>query len=115
MAALMNKTKNLTLCPNIEVATSMWDRTRGLLGRKSLSSEEGLWIKPCSSIHTYFMQFPIDVAFVDKNLRVTKIHTHVKPWRLVCSLLQSDSVFELSAGSLNSEKIEIGDELYVDR
>lgn len=60
------------------------------------------------------MQFPIDVAFVDKNLKVTKVNSNVEPWRLVFSTWKSESVFEFSAGALSREKIEIGDQLHVD-
>lgn len=114
MPRLMNQSKGIQVCSHLERADSMWKRMKGLLGRKSLSTDSALWIDPCSSIHTFFMQFPIDVAFVDKDLKVTKVRHHIEPWKLVFSTLKTRSVFEFSAGALNKEKIEIGDQLHVD-
>ncbi len=114
MALLKNKTKDIVLASDLKVAKSIWARTKGLLGHKSLPKEEALWITPCSSIHTCFMKFPIDVAFVDRNLKVTRISTSVKPWRFVFSTFKSESVFEFSSGVLKPDRIEVGDELYVD-
>lgn len=114
MASLMNKSKDILVCSNLQIAKTNWERMKGLLGRKNLSHDSGLWINPCSSIHTFFMQFPIDVAFVDKNLKVTKITKYVLPGRILLSTLRSKSVFEFSAGVLDQTKIEIGDLLHVD-
>ena len=114
MASLVNKTKQITLCPHVEIATSLWERTKGLLGRKHLDRDRTLWIKPCSSIHTYFMQFAIDVVFVDQKLRVTRIKKEIQPWKLIFSPLKSDSVFEFPSGTISDGNIEIGDQLHVD-
>ena len=45
-------------------------RAKGLLGRAGMDPGEALWIVPCSSIHTFFMRFPIDVLFLDEKLTV---------------------------------------------
>ena len=114
MAKLMNKTKNKLVAPEIAIATSFYSRGRGLLGRKLLPREEGLWIKPCKSIHTFFMNFPIDAAFVDKNLRVLAVYGKLNPWRLAMPMnFKVHSVFELAGGVLTETETEIGDELYV--
>jgi len=39
-------------------------RNKGLLGRNSLASGEGLWIVPCEAIHTFGMRFPIDLVYL---------------------------------------------------
>ncbi len=115
MAKLMNKTKNKTVIPNLEIAKSYYSRGRGLLGRKHLGRAEGIWIKPCRSIHTFFMNFTIDAAFVDKNLRVRAIYPRLTPWRMAMPLnfFSVESVFELAEGILTETGTEIGDELYV--
>ena len=114
MAKLMNQTKNLLICSDLETADSFWKRMKGLLGRSEMKETEGLWIKSCSSIHTYFMKFPIDVAFVDKNLKVTKISQSVTPGRLLFSTIGSRHVFEFGSGRLNNNNLEVGDQLNVD-
>ena len=65
-----------------EVAGSFWARARGLIGRRSLAPGTGLLIPRCNAIHTFFMRFPIDAAFLDRDNRVVKVVRNIRPWRL---------------------------------
>ena len=56
-------------------------------------------IAPCNSIHTFFMRFPIDAAFVDRQGVVLKASTELVPWRIALSL-RAFAVIELPAGTL---------------
>ncbi|MEQ1876121.1 MAG: DUF192 domain-containing protein [Bdellovibrionia bacterium] len=110
----MNKTKNKLLAPKLEIASTLYTRSRGLLGRQSLARENALWIERCRSIHTFFMNFAIDAAFVDKNMRVLATYDGLVPWRLAMPLnFKIRSVIELAEGVLSETGTEIGDELYV--
>ena len=109
---LKNKSKQAVLAKEVLKATTFFQRIKGLLGKKSFESHKVLWITGCSSIHTFFMKFPIDVVFVDKFLKVKKIYKEVPPRRIVFGGFQSCSVFEFSGGVI--QNIDIGDELYVD-
>lgn len=113
MTALMSKTTNATLIPRLGVAKDFVARGKGLLGRNSLSSEEALWIHHCNSVHTFFMKFPIDCVFVDRNLRVKKIYNNVTPWKLVLPVWGASSVIEMAAGTAAHLNIRVGDQLYV--
>ena len=75
----------------------MGARIRGLLGRDGLEPGTGLWIAKTGSIHTFFMRFPIDVVFLDKDLRVRKVVAEVKPYRLAWGR-GARSVVELAPG-----------------
>ena len=75
----------------------MRERVRGLLGRDGLEHGYGLWIARTGSVHTFFMRFPMDAVFLDKELRVRKIVPAVKPYRLAWSR-GARSVVELAAG-----------------
>jgi len=63
------------------MADRPWSRMRGLLGRGGLEEGEGLFLKPCGSVHTLFMRFPIDVVFLDRELSVLAVRPAVPPWR----------------------------------
>ena len=65
-----------------EVAGSFWARARGLIGRKSLEPGTGMLIPSCNAIHTFFMRFPIDAAFLDREDRIVKVVRNIRPWRL---------------------------------
>ena len=56
---------------------------RGLLGRKELPRGDGMLLRPAASVHTAFMRFPIDVVFLDAELRVVHVAHSVPPWRVV--------------------------------
>lgn len=70
---------------------------RGLLGRGSLPGGEGILLRPAASIHTFFMRFPIDAVFLDRDLVVVGIERNLKPWR-AAGRKGARSVLELAAG-----------------
>ena len=63
------------------VARTLFERIRGLIGTKSLPEGEGMLILRCNSIHTFFMSFPIDAAFLDRDGNVVKTVRNIRPWR----------------------------------
>lgn len=65
----------------IRVASSFWDRLRGLMFVKDMPADEGLLIERCNSIHTCFMRFPIDATFMDADGNVVKVVRNIPPWR----------------------------------
>lgn len=113
MAVLNSRTRNQQLISDLEVAATEWARGKGLLGRSSLGPEQALWIRRCNSIHTFFMKFPIDCVFLDKNLRVKAIHHEIKAFRMVWPVWGASSVIEFPAGRAKELGIRIGEELYV--
>jgi uncharacterized protein len=110
---LINNSQNKIVANELSEAKSFAARSVGLLGRKKMHESEALWIKPCNAIHTWFMQFAIDCVFVDKNLKVVKIHRDVKPWKLRGPILKAHSVIEFTANATTG-KISEGDQLHVD-
>ncbi|HLD40830.1 MAG TPA: DUF192 domain-containing protein, partial [Candidatus Omnitrophota bacterium] len=79
---VINLTKNTVVAQNAGIADNLFSRMRGLLGRKSLNLQEGLILRPCNSIHTFFMRFPIDVVFLDRYDLIIKVYHSLSPWRL---------------------------------
>ena len=83
---------------------------RGLLGRDGLDPDEGLLIPKTSSIHMFFMRFPIDAVFLDKELRVRRVAAELAPWRVAWKS-GSKSVLELPAGAAAKAGIQVGSRL----
>lgn len=104
----------IVLLEDLEVASDLWSRTKGLLGRKSISLNEGLWILRCNAIHTFFMKFAIDVVFLDRKMTVRKIVKAVGPGRIILPVWRATSVIELSEGFLEKHPLKVGDKLNVD-
>jgi uncharacterized membrane protein (UPF0127 family) len=103
-----NLTKGTELALKLEVAGSGPKRSKGLLGRKALLPGEGLWIIPCEAVHTFFMQFPIDLVYIDRKCRVRKATPNVPAWRL-SACLSAHSVLELPAGTIERTHTSTGD------
>ena len=108
---IINHTKNTILAEKVEVAHTLCKRMVGLLNRREFHRGEALIIKPCNSIHTLFMHFPIDVVFVDRQNRVIKIISRLKPWRLSGIYLSAQLCIELPAGTIESTHTCTGDPL----
>ena len=113
MANLIDKSTNEQIVQFVDRASSFWNRVKGLLGRDSLPDSYALWISPCPAIHTFFMKFPIDVIFVDKDLKVVSIFHSLPSWRIIYGGWKGHSVFELKAAQLKNFNIKKGDQLYV--
>jgi uncharacterized membrane protein (UPF0127 family) len=96
-------------CERCTVADRALPRMRGLLGRRGLESGEGLLLKPAPSVHTFFMRFPIDAVFLDREGTVVKVRT-VRPWRLAGSR-GAHATLELAAGEAERRAIRQGDRL----
>jgi uncharacterized protein len=111
MLRARNRTRETMLADEVEVADPSWRRMKGLLGRRSLETGRALWIRPCRSIHTFFMRFPIDAVFVSDDLRVVRTYRSLRPFRVTPPLFRADSVLELPAGTLERVSAEIGDQL----
>lgn len=105
---LWNRRSGLSVATRLVAAFDSTTRRQGLLGRSGLGEDEGLVLAPCSSIHTAFMRFPIDLLFLDRAGRVLKVATGVPPWRIRLHW-RAFAVVELGAGSLARTGTMAGD------
>ena len=97
------------LAHRVEWAGTSALRRRGLLGRTGLDTEEAMYIVPCQWIHTFRMQFVIDLAFLAQDGRVLAVHHDLKPNRVSKLVFRAEGVLELSAGKLRVTNTEVGD------
>src|SRR5437899_12224526 len=109
-----NKTKETFLAYRVKVADSILSRLVGLLGKRSLALDSGLWIVPSSGVHTLGMLFTIDVVFLDKNLKVVGLRELLRPFSITRPNFRARSVLELPAHTIVKSHTEIGDELLID-
>ena len=114
MMRIENLTRGQPLVTAGRVANSFWPRFRGLIGSKPLQPGKGLLIVPCSSIHTHFMSFPIDVLYLNREREVVGIDHSLPPWRLGRFFKQVRCVLELPAGTAQATGAVVGDRLQVE-
>jgi len=85
---------------NIKMADKPWTRLRGLLGRKGLEPGEGLLLTPCNQVHGFFMKFPIDLVFLDRQGRVI-LTDRLDPWQISPLVRKAHAVLEVATGSID--------------
>ncbi len=111
---VFNATKSVGVGSEVDLADDSRSRRRGLLGRNSLLPGQGLWIVPCEAIHTFGMQFMIDVVFLNRKRKILKIRKSM-PTRRVAMCLRAYSTLELPAGTLDLTGTQPGDVLEFER
>jgi uncharacterized membrane protein (UPF0127 family) len=109
---IVNLTRGRRVCERAVIADQPLRRMRGLLGRRSLPTGEGLLLQPAPSVHSAFMRFPIDVVFLDRNLQVVKVVESMLPWR-TAGARHARAALELAAGEASARGIQVGDRLGV--
>ena len=114
MPQLINKENNQALASDLRKAKTLGERIKGLIGRKNLQEKEALWISACPSIHTFFMKFPIDVIFTDKNFQIVSLFENVPSGKFLWGGFKSQNVFEVKTGQIKKAKLKKGDFLYVE-
>jgi len=92
------------------LATGMFQRMKGLLGRSELGQGEGLIIRPCNGVHTCFMRFSIDVIFLDKEGRAIKLQPELAPFKFTPIVGKSRAAMELPAGTIARSGTQLADQ-----
>lgn len=93
---------------HVEVANTLWSRFMGLMFRSELPAGHGLAIRPCNSIHMFFMRFALDVVFVDGDGRVVRVVESIRPWRASSLVRGAKAAIELPAGTAARSGIAAG-------
>ena len=103
------------ICQKMVVAENTLTRMKGLMFSDEIPDKgDGFLIKRCNSIHTFFMNYPLDVIFLDKNLKVVKIIENLQPWKLTLFYLRATQTLELRGNHLKghlSRPLQTGEQL----
>lgn len=105
---ITNLTQNSLLANDARLADTFFSRLKGLLGTRRMLAGEGLVIRPCNSVHTFGMNYAIDVVFADAGHCVVKTVARLEPGRAVMCWDGRYAV-ELPAGTLAMTGTVIGD------
>jgi uncharacterized protein len=109
MPVLRNANTGEIIATRVQPAATWLERALGLLMRRDIRPDEGLWIEPCSAIHTIGMRVPIDVIFLDKARRIIRLYQKVPRWRWALICWKARSVIELGCGALQETDLLPGD------
>ena len=78
---VVRRADGATLVGRCHLGTGWRSRLVGLLGTTDLASDEGVWLEPCSSVHTFGMRMSIACVFLDADGKVLRIVQRLPPWR----------------------------------
>jgi uncharacterized membrane protein (UPF0127 family) len=111
-AVIVNECTGVPVATSVEPAFDSVTRRKGLLGRTGLSRRHAVVIAPTNAIHTWFMRFTIDVVFAAKDGTVVGLRRALRPWRIAIAP-KAFCAIELAAGSIERDRIAVGDRLVV--
>jgi len=115
VTAAGNRTRSTELASDVEVATSLWAKFMGLMGRQSLAPGAGLWLPDSNGIHMMFMRFPIDAVFLGRpdaagTRPVVAAYRDLRAWTgLVPFVRGAHGVLELPVGVVDASGTVVGD------
>lgn len=109
----IDATSGREIASRVAVADTFFSRLKGLLGTEELPPGEAMWIRPCGSVHSFGMKFPIDVLFLDRDMRVVAMAKGLRPGRVSAPQVKAYSVLELPVGVLDAAATVIGNRIEI--
>ncbi len=117
-----NVSRGADLAAHLEAADGLWGRFLGLMGRRSLAPDAGLWLPGTNGIHMMFMRFPIDAVFLTRPdgtdggaQRVVSVHRGLRAWTGLVPLVRGAfGVLELPAGTIERTGTVVGDRVILE-
>lgn len=84
------------------------------MGQPPLEPDEGLVLFGESSIHTFFMRFPIDILYLDGDGRVLRVARAMPPWRVGPVVRGCRTIVELPPGTIERTQTAVGDSILLE-
>ena len=108
-----NETRQSFLSLGVSIADTFFTSMKGLLGKRKLRNDEGLWVIPSQGIHTIRLMFPIDLVYLDANRKVIHLVEHLRPFRFAPVKASSESVLELPVRTICRSDTQVGDNFVI--
>ena len=108
---IRNLTRGTTVASDSGEAKSFFGKLLGLMGRKQMPLSAALVIDRTNWIHTFWMRFPLDAVYVDRNWKVVGLETNLAPNRIGRPFWSAHAVIELNAGIVAACGTQVGDQL----
>jgi uncharacterized protein len=102
------KEMNMVIAKDLVMAKTFIKRLKGLMFTKELSPQSAIYIYPCSAIHTFFMNYNIDVLYLDINNIIIAIDEDMQPGKIGKTRRNAVAVVELNGGKAKETLIKVG-------
>ncbi len=104
--------QNEQLLANIKLADTFGGRCRGLMFYQAMPGVAGIILYPCNFVHLFWMRFPLDLVYINRNREVLLIRENISPNRIGPYIKDAYFVLETEAGSLAGKNIRKGEQLW---
>jgi len=105
--------KSIRLVRKIRIADTFIKRLIGLLGTRDLPEDTGLLLTPCRRVHTWGMQYAIDVLHLDEDHRVLAISSGLPPNTFGRKVTGTCQVLEVKEDLAAAYDIQVGDRIEI--
>ena len=112
-ACLVRKKDVVELVSQLEIPQTFWERLKGLLGRNQLTFQQGMLFEKCAYVHMIGMKIPLDVIFLDKELRIKKLVKRLKPFQ-IAGCIGATHTIELANGAIERMMLSKNEQLLVE-
>lgn len=83
-------------------------------GPSEFGDGQALVIDPCTSIHMFFMRFPLDVLYLNRDNEVVRAQENIRPWRIGPLYTKGARfVIELPTGTIQRSRTSVGDAIAI--
>lgn len=112
---IKNKSRKKILAKKAIVCRSILSKARGLMFSKKIKAKALVFIfnkEKKYSLHMFFVFFPIDVLWLDKNRKVVDMKENFRPFSLIAKPKNDAKyIIELPAGTIKNTNTEIKDRI----
>lgn len=85
------------------------------MGQERLPEGDALLLMPESSIHTFFMRFPLDLLYLSRDFEVLRATREMPPWQVgPLYTKRCHAILELPPGVIAATQTQVGDRLTLD-
>lgn len=105
---LKNLDTKEAISQSVIVANHFITRLKGLMFTRELPPESSMYIYPCSGIHTFFMNYNIDVLYLDIHNKILAVDEDMRPGRVGRIIKGAVAVVELPGGRIGKTETKIG-------
>ena len=108
---ITNERHGSLVAERCRVASGLFQVVFGLHLLPRLLPGEGLLLPGATTIDTTFMGYAIDLVFIDRDRRVTKLVPVLRPWRFALWNPGARDCLELPEGTIERSGTQVGDHL----
>lgn len=101
-----NRTKNTDICKDFKLLKGFWSKSKGLINNKS---QKAVVFHTRFGIHTFGLNYPIDVIITDKKFRVICVKEDLQSNRVFLWNPKDSLVIELKKGTIKKSQTEVND------